>query len=510
MKAIMVMYDSLNRHMLPAYGCDWTHAPNFQRLAEKSLTFDNCYVGSMPCMPARRELHTGRLNFLHRSWGPLEPFDDSMPKLLHKNGIHSHLVTDHWHYWDEGGANYHTKYSTHSFSRGQEGEGWMGVVGDIDIPDHLDGKGGFWGRQEYVNRQFMQEEVNQPQAKTFHNGLEFIELNHSEDNWFLQIETFDPHEPFFTSANYKEFYPHEYDGPDFDWPNYHPVSETREQIEHCRYEYAALLSMCDNYIGKVLDMMDKYNLWEDTMLIVNTDHGFILGEHEWWGKMFMPYYNEIANTPLFIWDPRAQVKGERRSSLVQTIDLAPTLLEYFDLEIPKDIQGKVLKDVIMSDKTERDYALFGQHGGHVCITDGRYVYMRAPQGGVIENRKNLNNYTLMPAHSKNPFPIDELENMELVDGFEFTKGVKVLKVAGGKSFTFKEINMEFPPVDLFEEGNMLFDLESDKKQLSPITDEDIEDRMCFHMVRLMKDNDSPMEQYTRLGLEEYFTKILDD
>ena len=77
MKAIMVMFDSLNRHMLPSYGCEWIHAPNFERLAERSITFDNCYVGSMPCMPARRELHTGRYNFLHRSWGPLEPFDDS-------------------------------------------------------------------------------------------------------------------------------------------------------------------------------------------------------------------------------------------------------------------------------------------------------------------------------------------------------------------------------------------------------------------------------------------------
>ena len=82
MKAIMVMFDTLNRRMLPPYGCDWVHAPNFQRLAQQTVTFDNCYVGSMPCMPARRELHTGRYNFLHRSWTPLEPFDNSMPQLL--------------------------------------------------------------------------------------------------------------------------------------------------------------------------------------------------------------------------------------------------------------------------------------------------------------------------------------------------------------------------------------------------------------------------------------------
>lgn len=59
MKAIMIMFDSLNQHMLPPYGCEWVHAPNFERLAGRCATFDNSYVGSMPCMPARRDLHTG-------------------------------------------------------------------------------------------------------------------------------------------------------------------------------------------------------------------------------------------------------------------------------------------------------------------------------------------------------------------------------------------------------------------------------------------------------------------
>ncbi|MBP7495273.1 MAG: sulfatase-like hydrolase/transferase, partial [Spirochaetales bacterium] len=71
MKTIMVMFDSLNRRYLPNYGNTYVHAPNFERLGTQSLTFDRCYAGSLPCMPARRELHTGRYNFLHRSWGPI-------------------------------------------------------------------------------------------------------------------------------------------------------------------------------------------------------------------------------------------------------------------------------------------------------------------------------------------------------------------------------------------------------------------------------------------------------
>ena len=86
MKAVMVMYDSLRLQDLPCYGGTAIELPNFKRLAEHTAVFDNSYVCSMPCMPARRELHTGRANFLHRSWGPLEPFDDSMPEILKCGG----------------------------------------------------------------------------------------------------------------------------------------------------------------------------------------------------------------------------------------------------------------------------------------------------------------------------------------------------------------------------------------------------------------------------------------
>ncbi|MGC9335794.1 MAG: sulfatase-like hydrolase/transferase, partial [Anaerolineae bacterium] len=133
MKAIMVMFDSLNRRMLPPYGCEWTHAPNFERLAHKAVTFENCYLGSAPCMPARRDLHTGRYNFLHRSWGPIEPFDDSMPQILHEHGVYTHLVSDHVHYWEDGGLTYHTRYESYELVRGQEGDFWKGQVQEPEI-----------------------------------------------------------------------------------------------------------------------------------------------------------------------------------------------------------------------------------------------------------------------------------------------------------------------------------------------------------------------------------------
>jgi arylsulfatase A-like enzyme len=489
MKAIMVMFDSLNRRMLPPYGCDWVNAPNFKRLAQKTVTFDNCYIGSMPCMPARRELHTGRYNFLHRSWGPMEPFDDSMPEILKNNGVYTHLVSDHYHYWEDGGCTYHTRYSSWEISRGQEGDPWKGRVGKIKYPESLNNKLGSKDmvRQDWVNRDHMKDEDLQPQAKTFNMGLEFIKENAHEDNWFLHIETFDPHEPFFTQKKYKDMYPHQYNHPHFDWPPYMEVREPFNDIEHVRYEYAALVSMCDKYLGKVLDMMDEFDLWKDTMLIVNTDHGYLLGEHGCWAKCWAPFYNEVAHTPLFIWNPETNIKGVHRNSLVQTIDLAPTLLDFFGVEIPEDMQGKPLMNTITDDTPVRQAGLFGIFGGQVNVTDGRYIYMRSPSA---QDNKPLYQYTLMPTRhgwGRAFIDLDEIRTVKLAQPFSFTKGCKTMKLESVSKYQFK-----FPTA--------LYDLVHDPLQKDPVEDEKIENMMKNHLIRLLKDNDAPEEQFKRLGL----------
>lgn len=377
MRAIMLLFDTLNRRMLEPYDCDWTKTPNFKRLAEKTVTFDNCYSGSLPCMPARRELHTARYNFLHRGWGPLEPFDDSMPELLGSHGIYTHMISDHQHYWEDGGATYHNRYQSWECVRGQEGDAWKGQVRNPEMPEHI---GRMW-RQDMVNRQYIRREEDYPLAQVFRLGLDFLETNKEEDNWFLHWECFDPHEPFYSPKEYQELYPHDYEGPLFHWPEYRGVTETKEQVDHCRYEYAALLSMCDAYLGRFLDFMDKNDMWKDTMVIVNTDHGFLLGEHDLWAKSAHPWYNETAHIPLFVWDPRHKIQGERRTSLVQNIDVPVTLLNYFGVEVTKDMLGKNLEQVLLRDEPVREFALFGMHGAQVNITDGRYVYMRSPVEG---------------------------------------------------------------------------------------------------------------------------------
>lgn len=497
MKAIMVMYDSLNRKYLEPYGCSWTLTPNFRRLAQRCVQFENCYAGSMPCMPARRELHTGRFNFLHRSWGPMEPFDDSMPEILKKNGVYTHLISDHQHYWEDGGCTYHTRYSSWEVSRGQEGDPWKA---DMRITFNKDT---FFEakkplvrdrayRERYAkderNRAYMNTEERTSQAVTFENGVQFIRQNHGQDSWFLQIETFDPHEPFFTMPADKALYPHQFAGDcEDDWPPYAEAAEDAQTVQHVRFDYAALVSKCDRYLGKILDLMDQYDLWKDTMLIVNTDHGFLLGEHGWWGKTVMPMYDEIAHTPLFIYDPRMpECGGEHRRSIVQTIDLAPTLLEFFGAEIPRDMQGKPLRRVIREDMPVREYAVSGYHGSQVVLSDGRYVYMRSasdPDAPVFE-------YTLMPTHMRCMFSPEELSTAELAGPFSFTKGCRVLKVKA-----------ENRSGDTTSFGTRLYDLQEDPEQDTPVENEAVQKCMETRLKKFFDEGEAPEELYERFGLK---------
>jgi arylsulfatase A-like enzyme len=481
----MVMFDTLNRRMLPPYGADDMVTPNFARLADVAVTFDNCYAASMPCMPARREMHTARYNFLHRSWGPIEPFDDSIPEILSQHGIHTHLATDHQHYWEDGGATYHTRYTTAEFFRGQEGDRWKGRVQLPERGDTLNPEN-FLSRQDRVNRLYLTDEADHPETLTFDAGIHFIETNADAGNWFVQIETFDPHEPFFTYEPYLSLYGDPLpSGPDFDWPPYRRVIENQTEIDRARQHYKALVSQCDHSLGRVLEVFDRLHLWDNTLLIVCTDHGYFLGERGWWGKSVQPWFDETIHTPLFVWDPRLGKAGERRDALVQTIDFGPTLLDYFDIDLTTDMQGRPLASVISTGEPIRTAGLFGNHGGHVSVTDGHYVYMRAC---VRPTNDPLYEYTLMPTHMRARFNPAELRDAELVEPFSFTKDVPVLRT--------RAVTMGSPYVH----GTLLFDMVADPHQQHPLRDESVELRMAQLLVDEMRANDAPAEQFDRLGL----------
>lgn len=507
MRTVFVLFDTLNRRSLAPYGGD-VATPNFRRLAEHAVTFDNHYVGSLPCMPARRELQTGRHNFLHRSWGPMEPFDNSVTEILgEERGTYCHLVTDHAHYWEDGGATYHTRFDSAELIRGQEADHWKGVVelDEKELSERYHPKQVNVGRRnklrvDLVNRMYRDRYEDYPTVRTFDAGLEFLDTNRSADNWFLQIECFDPHEPFTISEEFRQKYVSGYRGPVYDFPPYGPVDDTPEEIAEIRANYAATLEHCDRQLGRLLDHFDEHDLWKDTALILSTDHGLLLGEHDLWGKLLMPFYNEIAHIPLFVWHPdHPGSVGRRCAALTQTIDIMPTLLDIFGATVPPEVEGRSLLPLLAAPETAdvlalREAGLFGQHGSSINVTDGRYVYLRYPSDILA---KNLFQYTLMPTHIKTRFSVAELEDAELVPPFGFTKGVPVLRTrTTEKSPVY---NRHGPGIQI-DCRTRLFDIDADPDQLSPVDDPAVEARMVGLMVDLMRRNEAPAELYERFNL----------
>ncbi len=516
MRTVFVLFDSLNRLALGAYGGTAVRTPNFDRFSARAVTFDTHYVGSLPCMPARRDMHTGRLNFMHRTWGPLEPFDDSFARILSRNGVYTHLISDHLHYFEVGGWGYANAFDSWDFIRGQEYDAVKALVAppieryrEKFDPRHypLQDSGPDKAMTRYtvdkmawkksrgaINRDFLSEEDAFPTARCFASAFEFLELNRTTDGWFLQLECFDPHEPFVAPERFREAYTSGYNGKILDWPIYEKVAQSPQEIAEIRGNYAALVAMCDEYFGRLLDFFDTHNLWADTALVLSTDHGFLLSEHEWWGKNRMPYYEEISHIPLIIAHPdHAEKSGQHRSSLTQTPDLMPTFLDIHGCAVPPSVTGTSLLPLLENDVPVRETGALGMFAGPVCVVDGRHSYFRYPEDA---NAVDLNLYTLMPTHMLEHFDIVELRSAQLCEPFDFTKGVPVLKVRMDPKNS--QVGMDGQSLARFQTS--LFDLEADPGQQHPIDDPSTESRLVAAIIEHFRCHDAPLELYPHFGL----------
>ena len=112
----------------------------------------------------------------------------------------SHLISDHYHYFEDGGSTYHTRYSTWSFIRGQESDSWIAMVEPplehfrkiyhpIQYENNRDGH----RLQRMINQSAMKNEKNFPVVQCVDEALTFLRQNSNAENWMMQMETFDPH-----------------------------------------------------------------------------------------------------------------------------------------------------------------------------------------------------------------------------------------------------------------------------------------------------------------------------
>lgn len=394
MNAIFISADSLNRHFLAAYGGTASPAPrtpNIDRLAARSFILDRHYAGSLPCMPARREFLAGVQEFLWRPWGPIEPFDTSLALAARRAGVLTQLVTDHFHYHQHGSGGYCDDYHGVEFIRGHEVDNWRTAPADPDpvllrqiLADGHADRDGFISRAAYARNvhDFRGEEDFFP-AKVFTAAGDWIQQNRDQSPWLLVIDSFDVHEPFHCPEPYASMYTDEdpRDPSLVVWPRYGRIDAgesrlTDRQLAFVRAQYAGKLTMWDRWFGTLLDGLDEHRLWDDTLVILTTDHGHYLGEHGWMGKPVCPVYDVLAHTPAFVHHPELSRErgGEHVTALTSAIDFYRTVLETFGVEA-RAPHSRSLLPALRATPRHRDWALYGYWGSSVNVTDGRFTYL---------------------------------------------------------------------------------------------------------------------------------------
>lgn len=500
MNVVLVLIDSLNRRALSAYQSSPIQTPNLDAFANRAWRFDNHFVGSLPCIPARREIFAGFKEMMWRPWGSLEPFDARLPSMMQDNGYTTALVTDHYHYWEEPGNGYMQGFQGAELIRGHEMDFWKHPLADDElvpqwvqnIEDWRPGQ----GRWYYANVKDFEKEEDFFPAKTFTAASQWLRDNSRKAPFYLHIESFDVHEPFDVPEPYRSMYG---DGADRDrfniWPPYQDrqrqaefmASATTEELDYLRSQYAGKLTMVDRWFGELLAALDEQELWDDTMVIVTTDHGHELGERGVFGKAY-PHWDSHANIPMFVWNPTWPGNGGVIGGLTSTVDLFATVLETGGAPVPELSHSRSLMPMLSDARSDvHEALLYGTFGQGVCCTDGEWTIFKSP-----ERETPLYSYSSLLAQSLGSPPGTAPPVPRPTDSGDYIPGASLPQwQIPRKSRPYTQENFLFHRSEDPDQAENLWDAEPEQRK-----------RMLNIMTELLQEEGCPPEQYDRLGLTD--------
>jgi len=496
---ILILLDSLNRHMLGAYGGAEFPTPNLDRLAARSLRFTRHYAASLPCIPARHDILCGAWDFLWRPWGSVELWEDAITHPLRKAGVVSQLISDHPHLFETGGENYHVDFTAWDYQRGHEGDPWK-TRGDPSWA----GAPMFGPRRDMPydrSRGWFRGEADFPGPRTMQAAANWIGENAgAHARFFLFVDEFDPHEPFDTPDDYIRRTDPDWDGPPLIWPAYAVGGVekgvlTAREGRHTRARYGAKLMMIDHWLGRVLDAIDAQDLWRDTMVILCTDHGHYLGEKDIWGKPAAPLYDIMARIPLMIAAPG--VAPGACDALTTSADLHATLAEVFGVadKVRQRTHGRSLLPLLTGAKTAiRDWILAGVWGREVHYIDGRIKYARAPAGENAPLSMWSNRWSTMPTHF-----LERERELPLPDGRAVLARMPGSEVPVIRQTWDASDHVPYWAYAKFS-GNHLYDLANDPAETENRAGGASERDAADALRAALEEVEAPPEQFVRLGL----------
>ena len=368
MNFIVVVCDTLRRDHVGAYsaqpqrwesGGEWTvETPNFDRFAAGACLFENAYIGSFPTVPNRREIFTGRSVFTYAEWAPLPASEVVISETLANAGYTTMLIADTPHILQRG-FHFDRGFTAWDWIRGQENDRLYTHPPRVEFPAAPEKlrEPDATMRQYLRNIADWQDESDRFCPTTFTRACQWLEQNTKNKPFFLHVDTFDPHEPWDPPQSDTDRYDPGYEGQRVTYPVYGYWADflSQDELRHSHALYCGEVSMVDRWFGRILDTMDRLDLWDDTTLILTSDHGFYFGEHGIIGKSIIepngpvrphPLLSEVARIPLIAHIPGLTEPGMRPDGYVQPLDLMPTFLEMANLDSSGVANGKSLVPLV--------------------------------------------------------------------------------------------------------------------------------------------------------------------
>ncbi len=419
---LFIIADDLTK-TLPCYGYPLVSAPNVDRLAARAVRFDRAYCQYPLCLPSRasflsglRPEHTGKLGNEGATRGnPRSQDVVFLPQHFRANGYFTarlgkvfHIGTDVpecWGMTEEGTPGSEIVYTGAEPAR-------LGLTGNIVAHHEFGRNGDPTGGGEGATYSTLNG--GQDKLIDVRNGRRAAELiaEHAAGArpFFLACGFRRPHLPHLAPAEFFDRYPADQmplpagGGPVI--PGIRgPVSahDSREALRG----YLASVTFMDEQLGRVLDALDAHRLWDNTIVVLLGDHGYLLGSRGgWWGKHVL--YDEAASTVLLIAAP-GRSKGAGSSRVVEFLDLYPTLAELCGLPTPANVDGRSFAPLLADPAApwaHAAYTVVAAHGkpAGLAVSTEQFRYLENADGSrelfdVRADPREWVNLADQPAHA---------------------------------------------------------------------------------------------------------------
>ena len=352
---------------LGTYGDPSIKTPHIDALANQGIQFDRAYVQYPQCAQSRASFLTGLYpnqtgvmgaSGLKKDFRDKVPLTKTLPQVFQDNGYHTARVGKIFHQMVPKGIGQETYDDKISWDERHNPKGidrtrvaeiqYLGpLVTEATKKSNMNGGWLSYMRLGGTSNDYTDGRVTE-------QAISILEENakiQSTQPLFLAVGYVRPHVPFSAPERFFDLYPLDdisiEDVPEFDRndiPSAH-LSDRPYQLDMTDQEkrimiqaYYASISFIDEQVGKLIKKLEELKLKESTLIIFVSDHGFLLGEHELWQKPNL--FENTLRIPLIISDPRSPKAGLSSDSLIELIDIYPTILELSDLEIPKYVSGK--------------------------------------------------------------------------------------------------------------------------------------------------------------------------